>query len=75
MKLWKSRCDRNGHRWLLGVSREFIPVHDFCVHCKARTVWLPWGMCLGGHRIAEHYDANGRAIENAPNGCLVGWPA
>lgn len=68
------RFFRHKHDWFpdLNPPMEFIPTIDICLRswCKARRVNLPWGQCLGGHPIAEHYDAEGELIPHAL--CLGG---
>lgn len=55
MRLWKTKCERKGHDWLLHLQQEFIPSIDVCLRCGKKRKILPWGWCLGGHPIHEHY--------------------
>lgn len=72
-------CRRKDHDWLLGHAlddggvthpppgkrgAEFIPVDDICLRCGARAVTLPWGQCLNGHPLAEHYDDAGGLVSH-----------
>ena len=62
------RCRRRGHDWFPNlVAREFIPTADLCFRCRARRTLLPWGRCITGHPIADHYDPRGNLIAVA--GC------
>lgn len=62
------KCERVGHDWFPGDEpREFIPVPVVCLRCQRKKTVLPWGDCLTGHPIAEHYDKDGELIERA--GC------
>lgn len=57
---WAFRCRRRGHDWFPGEGRrEFIPTSDICFRCSVERVLLPWGLCVTGHPIAEHYDETG----------------
>lgn len=57
MSLWK-RCPP--HDWFPRIGRrEFIVTHDICLRCSEERMIKPWGDCLGGHPIAEHYDEEG----------------
>lgn len=52
-----SRCWRD-HKWFPDLGRqEFIPVQDVCLRCRAVRTHLPWGECLGGHPIQDHYES------------------
>jgi hypothetical protein len=65
---------RRGHTWFPEppTAREFIPTMAICLRCTA-TVWtLPWGECLGGHPIREHYNEAGDLVE-LPS-CRCGGP-
>ena len=56
------RC-RKGHDWFPGHgSREFIITTDVCMRCEAMQVHLPYGTCMTGHPVKDHYDANGRLV-------------
>lgn len=69
----KTKCERKGHDWFPGVGpREFIPTSDICFRCKAKRTHLPWGQCLGGHPLADHYDMQG-TLTKVP-GCRTGGP-
>ena len=52
--------------------REFIPVYSMCVRCPATEITMPWGDCLGGHPIVEHYDLLGTEHELPSEKCSVG---
>lgn len=58
------RCALRGHAWYAtrATAREFVPVRRACLRCGTEDALLPWGSCLGGHPIAEHYDATGHQI-------------
>lgn len=57
------RCAQRGHDWFpMLAAREFIPVSNVCLRCGEENVMLPWGQCLSGHPIAEHYDAAGQLV-------------
>lgn len=52
-------CRRRGHDWFPAASaREFIPVMNICLRCGENRYVMPWGQCLGGHPMAEHYDVD-----------------
>lgn len=54
------RCRRGRHDWFPGVEpREFLAGLAICLGCRERLVVLPYGTCLTGHPLAEHYDAEG----------------
>lgn len=68
-----ARCEKVGHNWFPGLERrEFLPMPNICLRCNAQQVLLPYGHCLGGHPIAEHYDDKGLPVE-VPQ--CVGGPA
>jgi hypothetical protein len=51
------------HDWFPGQgSREFVLTVDVCTHCNATRVNVPWGQCLSGHPIGEHYTRDGRIV-------------
>lgn len=48
------------HRWFPGMTaRQFLPLVNVCLRCRTHQVLLPWGECLRGHPVAEHYDPEG----------------
>ena len=48
------------HDWFPDLgAREFIPMHEVCLKCRAERHLMPWGQCLGGHAIQEHYTQDG----------------
>lgn len=52
----KLRCRLFDHDWFPDAeAREFLPVEVRCLRCGAEEVRMPYGQCLGGHPIAEHY--------------------
>lgn len=62
--IFKFICRIRGHKWLLderSVS-EYVPVPDRCLRCGEKTVYLPWGWCLGGHSLSDHYDDTGKLV-------------
>lgn len=66
-----SRCNRKGHDWFPDEERrEFIPVVVTCLRCTATKTMLPYGQCLGGHPMVEHYrfvpPERPRAVEGCP---------
>lgn len=67
---WRQRrCDRRGHDWFPGLSaREFIATSSICLRCDARQVVLPYGECLSGHPISEHYREDGTVVATAKCG-------
>ena len=52
------------------APREFLPTSGKCRRCGTSRVWLPYGQCLTGHPLADHYDAEGRPVPVAS--CLSG---
>lgn len=63
---WRRRCERKGHDWFPPFGpREFIPVNAICLRCRTPRTCLPYGQCLSGHPIAEHYDEDGHPIPHA----------
>jgi hypothetical protein len=61
------------HDWFPNhPPREFIVTTDVCMHCDATRVLMPYGPCLGGHPIAEHFNAEGRMV-TVPN-CTTKGP-
>lgn len=57
-------CARYQHEWFPGYGhREFIPTTQICLRCHDERTLLPWGQCLGGHPIAQHYDQDGQPFE------------
>lgn len=57
------------HEWFPDLpASEFLPVRDVCLKCTAERYRPPWGECLGGHPLADHYDGTGEARE--VEGCL-----
>lgn len=58
---WWRRCRRKGHDWFPDreEASEFIVITQVCLRCHARRALLPWGECLGGHPIREHYNRYG----------------
>lgn len=68
-------CRRRGHDWFPDEEpREFIPVLNICLRCQQSRVVLPYGECLGGHPLAEHYDLTGWRLGPAEN-CASGGPS
>ena len=62
----RRRCAKRGHDLFPGeAAREFLPVLNVCLRCKARVAVLPYGLCLGGHPLADHYDADGMPVQLA----------
>jgi hypothetical protein len=56
---------RHEHDWFPNIEpSEFLPLVDICLsgRCTARRVSLPYGQCLGGHPIAEHYGVDGSLV-------------
>lgn len=63
---WRRRCDRKGHDWFPDTDpREFVPIIAVCLCCQATRTLLPYGQCLSGHPLAEHYDDDGQLIPHA----------
>lgn len=58
-------CSRKGHQWFPNVRSEFLPTADTCLRCHERRAHLPTAQCLGGHPLAEHYDATGQPVRHA----------
>lgn len=57
------RCKRKGHDWFPNLGmREFVPQQDICLRCGTVRTLLPYGTCLGGHPLAEHYDDEGHMV-------------
>jgi len=57
------RCRRRGHQWFPDHQRrEFIVVESWCIRCRTHDVLLPWGQCLTGHAMADHYDSSGHRV-------------
>jgi hypothetical protein len=52
------------HKWFPDLNSEFLPITQVCLKggCVKTQVILPWGDCLSGHPIAEHYDKQGRMV-------------
>lgn len=68
MGRWPYVWREHDHTWFPDLGqREFIPMHEVCLKCRASRVLLPWGQCLGGHPIHEHYDQDGE-LQDVP-GC------
>lgn len=69
--LWRgSWCQRHGgHLWFPGPPepREFIPGWFMCLRCMVSVDVPPWGRCMRGHPLADHYDERCRPVEVA--GC------
>lgn len=62
MLLGRRRCT-TGHTWFPGgAQREFIPLTDTCLRCNQTRTLLPWGRCLCGQRLADHYDDTGTPV-------------
>lgn len=61
---WTARkCSRHGHKWFPDLGeQEFIPTQDLCLRCRAERHALPWGECLAGHPIREHYSRDGDLV-------------
>ena len=59
-RFWR-RC--HPHDWFPNhPPREYIVTTDVCLHCEAIRVNLPYGFCLTGHPIEQHYDEDGRLV-------------
>jgi hypothetical protein len=57
------RCRKVGHDWFPDIDAgEFLPQMAKCLRCGEETVILPWGQCLTGHPLAEHYNALGEEV-------------
>lgn len=70
----KWRCRREGHDWFPDWSTsEYLPRVDMCIRCRDTRVLLPWGECLGGHPIADHYEPSGEPAAPVPE-CRTGGP-
>ena len=64
-------CRWRDHDWFPNLVRsEFLPLQDICLRCGARRTQLPWGQCLGGHPMAEHYQHDPMVAE--PIGACAG---
>jgi hypothetical protein len=67
-RLLRSRCDRGDHDWFPNLpASEFIASQSTCLRrrCKARQVLKPWGECLTGHPLADHYLDDGTCVPTA----------
>lgn len=67
-RLWRTKCEKRGHRWFPGIGSEFLCIPNECLDCPAKLVLKPWGRCLTGHPLADHYTDQGILILNV-NGC------
>lgn len=68
-------CWAVGHEWFPSSSpREYIPVFAQCLRCPATQIVLPYGECLGGHPMVEHYDLMGMEHELPREKCRTGRP-
>lgn len=57
---WNWKCRRGDHNWFPPFGpREFITVNQLCLRCPAERTQLPYGECITGHPIAEHYTPDG----------------
>lgn len=78
LALWSAqlsarKCKARGHDWFPPPrSSEFLPIRSSCMRCRVETVSKPYGMCLGGHPIAEHY--NDQGVEIPVPHCTTGRP-
>lgn len=64
-------CRWRDHDWFPNIERmEFLPVQDVCLRCNAKRTQLPWGECLGGHPIAEHYRGANPLVAEPAGACL-----
>lgn len=63
-------CRRFGHQWFPGNGqREFIPLEERCLRCNESRVLMPYGRCLGGHELIDHYQPGSTSpypYENCP---------
>lgn len=51
------RCRRKGHDWFLNHRQsEFIVLVDLCLRCREKRFTMPYGECLNGHPLADHWD-------------------
>jgi hypothetical protein len=67
-------CQFVEHDWFPHpVEREYIPTISECLRCDARQVTMPYGSCLGGHPIQEHYDLDGREHQLDEGYCSTRW--
>lgn len=57
---------RGEHDWFPNAQSEFLCLKDHCLRCHESRVRPPTGMCMNGHPMAGHYDADG-------NPRPVGW--
>jgi hypothetical protein len=55
-----SKCDKRGHDWFPdNGAREFVVTEDMCMRCGVFRTLLPYGRCLCGEPLAEHYNKLG----------------
>ena len=75
MSFWsRRRCRRKGHQWFPDAPvSEYLCLVDVCLRCGDIDIKKPWGMCLGGHPLADHYDDDGN--QQPALGCSIGAPA
>lgn len=53
------------HDWFPDLEpSEFLPIGARCLECGASRMYLPYGQCLGGHPLAEHYDEHAEIVEH-----------
>lgn len=54
-RIQAKRCERRGHDWFGRSVSEYVASTAICLRCGVFDYALPWGECLGGHPLAEHY--------------------
>lgn len=67
-------CWLRGHDWFPPIqAREWLPVKSGCLRCSATTLTMPYGECLGGHPVVEHYDLAGKEHPLSEDICKTVW--
>jgi len=52
-----------------------MPATSVCLRCPATTITMPYGDCIGGHPIVDHYDFTGKEHPLPREVCKTVWPA
>lgn len=69
-------CWFAGHKWFPPVqAREWMPATSVCLRCPATTITMPYGTCLGGHPVVDHYDLDGKEHPLPKHVCSTVWAA